>query len=302
MFNTLRPVQRCIVGHTCFRIFRSHSTAQFETPAALKNDRFKRRRAFVSASEIANLINLNPHVPAGDAVERLWEKNNGRTFKEALVRNNLQSFTQEDRLKELGLLDLATAIVDVDDAKQYQQGLKIALTQTTDKQDRKIVKDFVNTARGTKHEKMVFETLKLRDPEARVNTDTNLYQRTINIPNTDIKYLISGYIDGIEARNQRIIEIKARQNRLFNHVPLYEQVQCQAYLYLTGLTICEHIESFRGTLQSTTLTYDPVFWNHVLERLNKVILAFDALVKNSSIQDAFLETKDLFASADSNRV
>src|SRR5277367_1361461 len=56
----------------------------------------RRRRLFVSASEIANLINANPHVSVGDAVERLWEKNNRRTFSEALARNKLESFTQEE--------------------------------------------------------------------------------------------------------------------------------------------------------------------------------------------------------------
>jgi hypothetical protein len=257
-------------------------------------ERYKRGRLFVSASEIANLINLNPHVATGDAVERLWEKNNRRSFTEALARNKLQIFTQEERLKELGLLDLATSVVDAEDANDHEERLKKTLKRATTVQDRRVVRDFVNTSRGIKHEKLTFEILKQKHPSANLETDINLYRKTVTIADTKIEYVISGYIDGVELNHKRIIEIKTRQNRLFNHVPLYEQVQCQAYLFLTGLTICEHTENFRGALQSTTLHYEPVFWNHIIERLNKVMLAVDSLVKDVDLQDAFLKTREVF--------
>jgi len=250
----------------------------------------------VSASEIANLINANPYVSAGDAVERLWEKNNRRTFSEALARNKLQSFTLEERLKELGVLELATAVVETDDQEDYEQRLRKTLKRATTAQDKSVVRDYVNTARGIKHEKTTFETLQHKDPTAKLDTDTKRYQRTIAIPNSEVVYLISGYVDGVEMNNQRIIEIKTRQSRLFNHVPLYEQIQCQAYLFLTALEVCEHTESFRGALQTTTLRWEPVFWSAVLERLNKVIIAVHYLLKDHRVQDMFLESRDIFAS------
>jgi len=88
--------------------------------SASKNEGKRRHLLFVSASEIANLINANPYVSAGDAVERLWEKNNRRTFSEALARNKLQSFTLEERLKEPGVLELATAVVETDDQEDNE--------------------------------------------------------------------------------------------------------------------------------------------------------------------------------------
>lgn len=263
--------------------------------AGQERHRYKKGRVFVGASEIANLINANPHVSVGDSVERLWERNNSRKFKEALARNKLQSFTQEERLKELGVFELATSVVETEDSKEYEQQLMKTLKRATTIQDRTVIKDFINASRGIKQERITFESLKQKHPSAKLNTDGNLYQKTINIPDTEIEYMISGYIDGVELNNQRIIEIKSRQNRLFNHVPLYEQVQCQAYLFLTGLTVCEHTESFRGILQSTTLHYEPIFWNHVIERLNKVILAFDRLLKDVTLQDNFLRTRRLVA-------
>jgi len=265
--------------------------------AGQERHRYKKGRVFVSASEIANLINANPHVSVGDAVERLWERNNSRKFKEALDRNKLQSFTQEERLKELGVFELATSVIETEEPEEYEQQLRKTLRRATTIQDRTVIKDFINTSRGIKQEKTTFESLKQKHPSAKLNTDSNLYQKTISIPDAEIEYMISGYIDGVELNNQRIIEIKNRQSRLFNHVPLYEQVQCQAYLFLTGLAVCEHTESFRGIMQSTTLHYEPIFWNHVIERLNKVILAFDRLLKDTTVQDNFLQTRQLFVTA-----
>ena len=290
---------RSVNSFSRFRKYATTNAAGDESiPSKAKVDRegYRKGRLFVSASEIASLINLNPHIAMADAVERLWEKNNRPSFTEALARNKLQVFTQEERLKELGVLELATSVVDAEDPNDYEERLKKTLKRATTAQDRSVVRDFVNTARGIKHEKPTFESLKQKHPSAKLETDTNLYQKTVGIPDTEIEYLISGYIDGVELNNHRIIELKNRQNRLFNRVPLYEQVQCQAYLFLTGLTICEHTENFRGTLQSTTLHYEPVFWNHILERLNEVMLAVDGLLKDVNLQDSFLKTRELIES------
>jgi hypothetical protein len=256
--------------------------------------RYKKGRAFVSASEIAQLINLNPYVSVGDAVERFWERNNKRTFAEALARNKLQAFSPRERLKDMGVLDLAAAAVDAEDPKQYQWQLTKALMQAATAQDRNVVRDFVNTSRGIKHEKTTFEDLKRKDPGAGLGSDVNLYHRVIEIRDSSLEYVISGYIDGVELNNNRIIEIKNRQNRLFNHVPMYEQIQCQAYLFLTGMSTCEHTESYQGQLQSTTLHFEPVVWAKVIERLNKVVVAFNVLLRDYKIQDTFLQTGDLF--------
>jgi hypothetical protein len=260
----------------------------------------KRRKSatvFVAASEIASLINVNPHVTVADAVERLWEKTNRKLFRDALARNRLQFYTQEQRLEELGALRLAKATVEADDPKEYQTRLASTLEKAATVQDRSIVKDFINTSKGIKSEKETFDVLKEKRPKGQLKADANLYQKVINIPRSRLSYLVSGYIDGVETNNQRIIEIKARQSRLFHHVPLYEQVQCQAYLFLTGFSTCEHVESFRGTQLSTTLKHDPAFWNHVVERLNRVIVAFDRLMKEEKTQDDFLRTRELAAGA-----
>jgi len=253
------------------------------------SERRKFGTVFVGASEVASLINVNPHIAVADAIERLWEKTNRKLFREALARNRLKFYTQEERLEELGALSLAKAAADADNPKEYRDRLAATLERAPTIQDRSVVKDFINTSRGIKSEKETFEVLKEKRPKGQLKPDVNRYQKVINIPNSWLSYHLSGYIDGVETENGRIVEIKARQSRLFHHVPLYEQVQCQAYLFLTGLSTCEHIESFRGTQLSTTLQHDPVFWNHVVDRLNQVMIAFDRLVNDETTQDDFLQ-------------
>ena len=285
-------------GRSCpnFRSVHTYSTTisgtEVEHTYNVRNsERRKFGTVFVGGSEVASLINLNPHVTVADAIERLWEKTNRKLFREALTRNRLEFYTQEERLEELGALSLAKAVVEADDPKEYRERLATTLEKATTVQDRNIVKDFINTSRGIKSEKETFELLKENRPNGDLKRDGNRYHKAINIPCSRLSYLLSGYIDGVETDNRRIVEIKTRQSRLFHHVPLYEQVQCQAYLFLTGLSTCEHVESFRGTHLSTTLQHDPLFWNHVVERLNQVIIAFYRLLNDETIQDDFLQRR-----------
>jgi hypothetical protein len=249
-------------------------------------------RVRVAASEIASLINLHPHSSASDAIERLWEKNNRKTFREALARNQLQTFTPEERLKDLGVLELATAVIDAKDPGAYKQKLKEVLPKVSTVQDQAVLRDFVNTSRGKKHEPITFESLKQTRPSTEFKSDKTRYERLIQIPNSFVEYIVAGYVDGVDTTNNRIIEIKNRQQRFLNCVPLYEQVQCQAYLFLTGVDVCEHTESFRGELKSTTLQFEPAFWKTVIGKLNRVILAYCDLMVDVTLQDKFLKRKE----------
>jgi hypothetical protein len=263
------------------------------SPTAKDNSRYRKGRLFVSASEIANLINVNPYVSVGDAVERLWEKNNKKSFATALARHNLQVFTAEERLKDLGLLGLASAAAESEDPKKHAKQLRSAVNAVASEQDKSVVRDFINTSRGIRDEKKTFKTLQELVPSAKFEPDGSLYQRSVEIPGSNVEYFLSGYIDGVERNQNRVIEIKNRQHRFFNHVPLYEQVQCQAYLFLTELEVCEHTESYRGELKTTTLRFEPPFWNHIVQKLNRVILSLDGMLKDIDLQDEFLRSRVL---------
>jgi len=257
----------------------------------LSQESFENSRIFVGASEVGNLINLNPYVKVSDALERLWEKNNKRSFSEALARNGFRSFTSKERLKTLGLLEAATSIIETDIHEKFEKQLKEVLLEAPTAQDRAVIRDFVHTSRGTKTEKKTFDALQTQ--RGKLQPDNKLYKRLVHIPDANVEYFISGYIDGIELHRGRLIEIKSRQNRLFGHVPLYEQVQCQAYMFLTGLKTCEHTESFEGKTKSTTLDYEEAFWEEVISQLNSVVVAFVKILKSQSYQDHFLRTGSL---------
>lgn len=285
-----------LLSRTQFKSFSLSSRKNGEEsspvpPTVKDNSRFKKGRLFVGASEVANLINVNPHVSVGDAVERLWEKNNKKSFAEALARHKLQVFAPEERLKDLGLLELASAAVETEDPMDRAKQVRSAVKAATSEQDKSVVRDFINTSRGIRDEKKTFKTLQELVPSAKFESDGSLYQRCVHIPGSNVEYLLSGYIDGVERNQNRVIEIKNRQHRFFNHVPLYEQVQCQAYLFLTELEVCEHTESFRSELKTTTLRFEPLFWNHIVQRLNRVVLSLDGMLKDTNLQDEFLRSR-----------
>jgi len=312
-------MRRAVLGYTgprtgssycaCFRRFGSTPIAQLSdigdfvgSPTESDNgtggdaapqEQLNSRRPFIGASEIASLISLNPYVKASDAIERLWEKNNRKSFTAAIARNRLRVFSSEEKLESLGLLEAAVSVIETEGQENYQKGLGKVLKQARTAQDRTVVRDYIHTARGIRNEKKIFKALQMQRPPEQLQPDSTLYQQIIKVPESRVQYLISGYIDGIEHHNNRLIEIKTRQNRLFGRVPLYEQVQCQAYLFLTGLNVCEHTESFEGKTNSTTLHFEPNFWNEIVKQLNTVVVAFTKLLRNQGHQDHFLRTGSL---------
>jgi len=249
--------------------------------------------AYVGASAIAQLIGANPHWSVAKAMGELWEKNHRMEYRQALERNKLTISTPEETLEDLGILEMANALVHVEDVAEYRKSMKGLLERAPTTDDKSVVKNFVNTSRGIKRENRIFEDLKAQRPSEKFATDRKRYSKLVEIPHSEVKYRISGHIDGVQEDARRIIEIKSRQTRFFNRVPLYEQIQCQAYLFLTGFDVCEHVESLNGALQSTVLDFEPVFWDRILKRLSFVLLAYDHLIRDVGAQDTFLKTGEV---------
>lgn len=74
-----------------------------------------------------------------------------------------------------------------------------------------------------------------------------------------------GYIDG--RKDNCIVEIKNRQRRLFHKVPLYENIQCQVYMKLTGVHECIFIEQYGSDSNTFHLTFSESQWDDIFQGL-----------------------------------
>lgn len=73
---------------------------------------------------------------------------------------------------------------------------------------------------------------------------------------------VVGRIDAV-TRSGKVVEIKNRVHR-FMGVPLYEYVQVQAYLFLTGTVEGFLVESFAGAAEIHVIRWDETFWTDVV--------------------------------------
>lgn len=95
------------------------------------------------------------------------------------------------------------------------------------------------------------------------NRNSKMYEKILYTePNNIYQLIIRGKMDGIT--DNIIIETKNRTNKLFNHIPDYEKVQLECYMYLSGLNKALHIEHFNNNSNEIEYNHDEEFWNQCL--------------------------------------
>ena len=76
-------------------------------------------------------------------------------------------------------------------------------------------------------------------------------------------------MDGIS--DDYIIETKNRTKRLFNHIPDYEKVQLETYMFLSGLNKAIHIEHYNENSNEIEYIHNETFWNECVNKIKEFI-------------------------------
>ena len=86
----------------------------------------------------------------------------------------------------------------------------------------------------------------------------------------------------------KVVEVKCRRGRFFENIPLYEQVQVHAYMFLTRRKSCDLVQKFGQQIRITPVEFDRKFWAGVCGRA--VLAARDLLLVRQSTrqQDSLL--------------
>jgi site-specific DNA-cytosine methylase len=74
----------------------------------------------------------------------------------------------------------------------------------------------------------------------------------------------------------RVLESKHRRHRLLRDIPRTEQVQLEAYLWLTDTSEATHVQHFEGQVKATLYHHDHVLWSDVLIGAARVCERVDA--------------------------
>lgn len=133
------------------------------------------------------------------------------------------------------------------------------------------IKSKVYTGHGTKYEESVFKWI-----QDNIDGKLESSQKTYSVELCEfknIKWRLVGKVDGILQNSKTyVIEIKNRQNRLFSFIPVYEVIQIQMYMYLSGLKEAKMVQHYKGTYDIVEFTYDKEFVDECLSKLVNVVL------------------------------
>jgi hypothetical protein len=78
--------------------------------------------------------------------------------------------------------------------------------------------------------------------------------------------VIGGKVDGLTDTGE-LVEVKNRQKRLLDFVPLHERVQMHAYMFLTSKVECTLVQTCGDRSKSTPVLWDQNLWSRVGESL-----------------------------------
>lgn len=99
--------------------------------------------------------------------------------------------------------------------------------------------------------------------------------------------VVGGKVDGVV--NDRLIEVKCRQNRFFDALPDYEFVQIQIYMKLTHCTVCDVIQHFRNDIKIETHEFDEDAWDRIAEGVTDFAQDFSKFLVDEHMQDKFMK-------------
>jgi YqaJ-like viral recombinase domain len=147
----------------------------------------------------------------------------------------------------------------------------------------------VYKARGRAAEPAVAAAYETLTSSSVVQRNDKYYKRALTADTTAqcIVYL-GGRVDGISESGDRVIEMKCRQKRLFTRIPEYEQIQMQAYMFLTGIAQCDLVQKYAGATRISTHSFDAEQW----QRISTAATAFGCtmleLIRSTNAQDKLL--------------
>lgn len=173
----------------------------------------------------------------------------------------------------------------------------------------KVVNSLVNTERGTRDEEKVVVDIEKKTQEKVTSKNNIFYKKRIVCFDDDGKefvYTIGGKIDGIQGsgKDRILVEVKNRQKRLFNFVPEYDKIQIYAYMFLTGISKANLVESFNGESKTHSFEFDVEYWNFIETRLTDFVKKLEEisndeekkvlLVKQDTSLDGYFTSRIIF--------
>ena len=252
---------------------------------------------YLNASEIAGLINKNKYNSQEDVIYdilcRIKKETNKSDINKLEIINKSELLDLLKLFNESSLLDSNTCnkfketikttpsdklssiskdILDnaakqsvntknTEESRQIQNNIETNIKKVMKTKNIENVKSYVdghiNKTRGIVNENKIITSYEKKNNTKIYDNNSKLYKMKL-FTIDDYKIYICGKIDGIE--DNKLIEIKNRRNRLFEFIPLYEQIQIEVYFRLTNLKEGKLIQNYNDTTSEFPICCNAELW------------------------------------------
>lgn len=255
---------------------------------------------YLNASEIAGLINKNKYNPQEDVIYDIIcrvkkEKNKADTNKLEIISKNellellkvfndsklieketmitfkkeLENTKKEDvsKISQKLLNKVSKSSIqtkNTNESRIEQNKIETQIKNVMKNKDvtnvQKYIDGHINKTRGIINENKIIDKYEKKNQTKIKFNNSKLYK--MKLFTFDIyEIYICGKIDGII--DDELIEIKNRRNRLFEFIPIYEQIQIEIYFRLANLNKGKLIQNYNDTTSEFIITSNDTLWESI---------------------------------------
>jgi hypothetical protein len=208
-------------------------------------------------TEVAGLINKNPYQDQDEQIHCFMNRIIDKQRKTPIDIPKRYNRMIEKNINETEIKKVQKKILDIKNLKCSDE-----IKQEIKKQ--------IYTKRGIKYEDHAIEDYQ-NDIDLHIQTPKEFIKRFF-IKN-DVSFLIGGRIDGMVIDNQGdtiVIEVKNRQQKVFEVIPDYEKIQLECYLRMMRSDKCIFIERYDHQNHIKEYFQDDLLWNEILLSLSVI--------------------------------
>lgn len=221
-------------------------------------------------TEIAGLMNKNPYQDHDDSIHHFMNRIIDNKRKENVKIPKKYEKMIEKNINESEITKVQKKIKDIHHLKCNDE-------------IKEEIKRKIYTERGKLYESHAIDDYQ-KEIDLHIQTPNDFVNR-FYIKN-NIGFSIGGRLDGYMINNKGetiIIEVKNRQNKIFDEIPIYEQIQMECYVRMMRAKECIFIQRYDHKNHIKTYYPNQSLWDEIL-------LCLSVVSKNVQIQNS-RETK-----------
>lgn len=248
----------------------------------------------IPASKVAALIGLNRYQNPNEVIYSLLQKDSRlkKQIETIEKENNRRSYQKvvnevlaQDPIRDCvaaGLdackktTDVTSALESVEDAAKIILALRNDhLTPELREQIAAEVRGKVTKQRGLNNEDAILNNYEKEQDVKVVERNTRMIRKDYTT------FKIIGRLDGFVEKENRIVDSKDR-TRIWNTVPVYDEVQMRCYMDMTGASQAELVERFPDkTTRTTKYLNDAEKWKAIYDAVQQKVSLINEMVEDA---------------------